>query len=112
VTIDVLSGATGTGSATREGLSMGGAGRWFPPFSCIMLMFWNELLRMIYYCVVMNVKSTMKCDWIIDEIGLLTNVKPIMECWLSYWLTSVSDIRNGRPGCDRWLASANCIRDG
>jgi len=33
VTIDVLGGAIGQGHPT------GGTGRWFPPFSCIMLMF-------------------------------------------------------------------------
>jgi hypothetical protein len=26
-----------------------------------MLMFWNDLLRKIYYCVAMNNKPTMRC---------------------------------------------------
>jgi hypothetical protein len=46
VTIDVLGGATGQGHPT------GRTGRWFPPFSCIMLMFWNDLLvdDILLYC--------------------------------------------------------------
>jgi hypothetical protein len=43
---------------------------------------------------------------------LLTNIKPIMKCWLSYWLVSANDIWDGLPGCDWWLTSANDIRDG
>jgi hypothetical protein len=35
-----------------------------------------------------------------------------MKCWLSYWLVSTNDIRDGLPGCDWWLTSANDIRDG
>jgi hypothetical protein len=78
--------------------------------------------------------------WDVDEIGLLMNVKPIMECWLScwlalangiryrwsscvWWLVSTNDIQDGWPGCDCWfqdgwqgcdcwLALANGIRDG
>ena len=45
-------------------------------------------------------------------IELLTNVKPIMKCWFSCWLTSANGIQDGRLGCVRLLASANDIQDG
>jgi len=45
VIIDVLGGATGIGPTTGQGHPMGGTGRSFPPFSCIMLMFWNNLFK-------------------------------------------------------------------
>jgi hypothetical protein len=45
MTIDVVGGTTGIRSVTEQGHPTGWAGRWFPPFSCIMLMFWNELFE-------------------------------------------------------------------
>ena len=49
--------------------------------------------------------------WAIDEIGLLTNVKSIIENWLICWLASVNGIRDGWLGCHHWLVSANGIWD-
>jgi hypothetical protein len=31
---------------------------------------------------------------------------------MNKWLASANDIRDEWPGCDRWLASANSIREG
>jgi len=42
--INVLGGATGIGPSSGQGHPTGGTGRWFPPFSCMVLMFWNDLL--------------------------------------------------------------------
>jgi len=39
VAIDVLGGATGIKPSSGQGYPMGGTGRWFPPFSRMMLMF-------------------------------------------------------------------------
>jgi len=55
-----------------------------------------------------NVKPTMKCDWIVDEIGLLTNVKPIMKCWMSCWwmlnwLWNVSWVVDENVNVLKWL---------
>jgi hypothetical protein len=49
VAIDVLVGAAGIRPSSGQGQSTSGAGRWFPPFSCMMFMFGNDLLMMIYY---------------------------------------------------------------
>jgi hypothetical protein len=82
VTSDVLDDANGIEHSTGQRHPTGGTGRWFPPFSCITLMFWNNLFEDdIYYCVVMNVKPTIKywlscwqilnrlwnVDWVVDE---------------------------------------------
>jgi hypothetical protein len=47
--IDVLGGAAKIGSSSGQGQPTGGTGRWFPPFSHMMFMFWNDLHMMIYY---------------------------------------------------------------
>jgi len=39
VAIDVLGGVAGIRPSSKQGQSTGGAGRWFPPFSCMMFMF-------------------------------------------------------------------------
>jgi hypothetical protein len=44
VAIDVLGGAAGIGLLSGQGQPVGGAGKWFPPFSRTMLMLWNDLL--------------------------------------------------------------------
>jgi hypothetical protein len=49
IAIDVLGGVSGIRPSSRQGHPAGGTGRWFPPFSRIMCMFWNDLLMMIYY---------------------------------------------------------------
>ena len=38
-----------------------------------MLMFWNDMFEVIYYCVAMNIKLTMRCWLGYYEFGLLTN---------------------------------------
>jgi hypothetical protein len=38
VVVDVLGGAAGIGPSSGQGQPTGGTGRWFPPFSCTMLM--------------------------------------------------------------------------
>jgi hypothetical protein len=45
----VLGGAAGIGPLSGQGHPAGGTVRWFPPFSRMMFMFWNDLLIMIYY---------------------------------------------------------------
>jgi hypothetical protein len=47
--IDVLGGAAGIRPLSGQGKTAGGTGRWFLPFSCMVFMFWNDLLLMIYY---------------------------------------------------------------
>jgi hypothetical protein len=47
--IDVLGGVAGIGPLSGQRKIAGGIGRWFLPFSCMMFMFWNDLLMMIYY---------------------------------------------------------------
>jgi hypothetical protein len=47
--IDVLGGVVGIGPSSRQGQPASGVGRWFPPFSRLMFMFWNDLLMMIFY---------------------------------------------------------------
>jgi len=47
--IDVLGGVVGIGPSSRQGQPVSGVGRWFPPFSRMMFMFWNDLLMMIFY---------------------------------------------------------------
>ena len=66
--INVLGGATGIGPATGQGYPTGGAGWWFPPFSCIMLMFWNDLVMddMLLSCRWM-LKWLWNVDWFVDE---------------------------------------------
>jgi hypothetical protein len=49
VAIDVLRGATKIGPSSGQGQPAGGTGKWFPPFSQMMFMFWNDLHMMIYY---------------------------------------------------------------
>jgi hypothetical protein len=49
VAIDVLGGVVGIGPSPGQGQPTSGAGRWFPPFSRMMFMFWNDLLIMIFY---------------------------------------------------------------
>ena len=49
VVTDVLGGAARIGQSLGQGQPAGGSGRWFPRFSCIMFMFWNNLLMMIFY---------------------------------------------------------------
>ena len=49
VAIDVLGGVAGIGPSLGQGQPASGAGRWFPPFSRMMFMFWNNLLMMIFY---------------------------------------------------------------
>jgi len=49
VTIDVLSGATMIEPSIEQGHPTGGTGKWFPSFSHMMFMFWNNLLMMIFY---------------------------------------------------------------
>jgi hypothetical protein len=49
VAIDVLGGVGGIGPSLGQGQPASGAGRWFPPFSRMMFMFWNNLLMMIFY---------------------------------------------------------------
>jgi hypothetical protein len=44
VAIYVLGGTTRTRPSSGQGHPTSGTSRWFPPFSCMMLMFWNELL--------------------------------------------------------------------
>ena len=46
VAINFLGGATGIGPSSGQGHPTGGIGRWFPPFfSCITLMFQNNLFE-------------------------------------------------------------------
>jgi len=49
VAIYVLGGVAGIGPLSGQGQSTGGVGRWFPPFSRMMFMFWNDLLIVIFY---------------------------------------------------------------
>jgi hypothetical protein len=49
VTIDMLGGATMIGPSIEQGHLIGGISRWFPSFSRMMFMFWNNLLMMIFY---------------------------------------------------------------
>jgi hypothetical protein len=49
VTIDMLGGATMIGPSIEQGHPIGGTGRWCPPFSRMIFMFWNNLLMMIFY---------------------------------------------------------------
>jgi hypothetical protein len=43
VALDVLGGAAGIGPLSRQEQPAGGTGKWFPPFSCMMSMFWKDL---------------------------------------------------------------------
>jgi len=49
VTVDVLGGVAKIGPLLGQGQPTSGAGRWFPPFSRMILIFWNDLLMMIFY---------------------------------------------------------------
>jgi hypothetical protein len=72
----------------------GGTGKWFPHFSCIMLMFWNDLLMDDMMKCWLNswwmLKRWWNVDWILDEwwnddemlTELLMNVEKTMKCWL------------------------------
>jgi len=45
VAIDVLGGVIGIRPLLGQGHLIDGTGRWLPPFSYIMLMFWNYLFE-------------------------------------------------------------------
>jgi hypothetical protein len=42
--INGLGGASGIRPSSGQGHPAGGTGRWYPPFSRMMLMLWNDLL--------------------------------------------------------------------
>jgi hypothetical protein len=64
VAIDVWGGASGI----EQGHPTGGIGRWFPPFSRMMFMFWNDLLMMIYYWILDEWWNDDEVfDWILDN---------------------------------------------
>jgi len=44
VVVDVSGVIIGIGPSSRQGQPAGGTGKWFPPFSCMMLLLWNDLL--------------------------------------------------------------------
>jgi hypothetical protein len=44
VVIHVLGGAVRIRPSSRQGQPADGVGKWFPPFSRMMLMLWNDLL--------------------------------------------------------------------
>jgi hypothetical protein len=86
--IDVLGGAVGIGPSSGQGQLAGGAGRWFPPFSRMMLMLWNDLLMddiLLNPWQRWNDDETF--DWILDEccndyemlIEFLINVEMTMK---------------------------------
>jgi hypothetical protein len=47
--IDVLGSVAGIGPSSGQEQTASWTGRWFPPFSLMMFMFWNDLLMMIFY---------------------------------------------------------------
>jgi len=49
VAMDVLGGVARIGPSLGQGQPTSGAGTWFAPSSRMMLMFWNDLLMMIFY---------------------------------------------------------------
>jgi len=49
VAIDILGGVARIGPSSGQGQPAGGTCRWFPPFSRMKFMFWNDLLMMIFY---------------------------------------------------------------
>ena len=68
MTIDVLSGGTEIGPSNEQGHSTGDTSSWFPPFSCIMLMLWNDLVMddMLLSCWRM-LNRLRDVDWVADE---------------------------------------------
>ena len=58
--IDVLGGSTKIGPLSRQGHPTSGTCRWFPLFSSMMLMFWNDLLM---DDILLNPWWTMKRWW-------------------------------------------------
>jgi len=68
VTIDVLGVAVGTGPSSGQRQPAGGASRWFPPFSRMIFMFWNDLLMMIFYYILVEWWNDDEVfDWILDD---------------------------------------------
>jgi hypothetical protein len=49
VAMNVLGGVAGIRQSPGQLQPASGAGRWFPPFSRMMFIFWNDLLMMIFY---------------------------------------------------------------
>jgi hypothetical protein len=73
--IDVLGGAAGIRPSSGQGQTTGGIGRWFPPFSRMMFMIWNDLLMMIYYWILDEWWNDDEMfDWILND------------CWNDYWI--------------------------
>jgi hypothetical protein len=71
--IDVLGGAAGIRPSSGQGQTTGGIGRWFPPFSRMMFMIWNDLLMMIYYWILDEWWNDNEMfDWILND------------CWNDY----------------------------
>jgi len=65
--IDVLGDATRIRPLPRQGQTVGATGRCFPP-SCMMFMFWNDLLMMIYYWILDEWwNNNEMSDWILDD---------------------------------------------
>jgi hypothetical protein len=65
VAIDILGGATRIEPLLGQGQPASGTGRWFPPFSRMMFMFWNDIL--------LNPCWMMKRRW---------------SVWLNFWWLS------------------------
>ena len=84
VAIDVLGGVAGIGPSSGQGQSTGGAGRWFPLFSCMMFMFWNDLLindLLLNPCWMMKWRWSvwLNSGWLLKW---LWNVDRVLdECW-------------------------------
>ena len=68
VIIDILGGATRIGSSTKLGHPTRGTCKWFTSFSCIMLIFWNDLVMddmLFSYRWMLN--RLWNVDWFVDE---------------------------------------------
>jgi hypothetical protein len=93
VATDVLGGVAGIRPSPGQGQPISGAGRWFPPFSCMMFMFWNDLLMVIFYEIFVEWWNDDEVfDWILDDcwndyemsIEFLMNVETITKM-LMFW---------------------------
>jgi len=80
--IDVLGGGAGIRSSSGQGQPASAAGRWFPPFSRMIFMFWNNLLMMIFYYILVNDEMTMKCLIEFLMIVEMTMKYRLGFCWI------------------------------
>jgi len=67
-----LGDVTEIGPTTRQWHPTKGTGRWFPPFSCIMWMFWNNLFED---------DILLRCDECLNNYEMLIELLMILSFW-------------------------------